>query len=164
MKEILDKLSSYNIFNFLFPGILFCVISKEIIGYNLILNDIITDAFFYYFVGLVISRIGSLVIEPILKKIKFVSFSKYSDFINASTKDEKIELLSENNNMYRTLISLILMISVLYCFHILENYFPIIIKLRWIFLVLFLLTLFLLSYRKQTKYIVDRVNHINEKE
>ena len=162
MKELLDKLSSYNIFNYLFPGILFCVISKTLIGYNLIIDDIVLGVFLYYFIGLTVSRMGSIVIEPVMRKTKFIIFAKYSDFITASKKDEKIELLSEVNNMYRTIISLILMISILYGFSILESHFPILIKFRWIILALFLFVLFLLSYRKQTKYIVDRVNRINE--
>ena len=58
MKELLDKLSSYNIFNYLFPGILFCVISKTLIGYNLIMDDIVLGVFLYYFIGLTISRMG----------------------------------------------------------------------------------------------------------
>jgi hypothetical protein len=164
MKEIIDKLSSYNIFNFLFPGIVFCVLSKEVIGYNLVLDNILMGVFLYYFVGLVISRIGSLILEPILKKVRFVTFSKYSDFLDASIKDVKIELLSETNNMYRTIISLIMMLAVSFGFHTLENYYPIFLQLRWILLAFFLLALFLLSYIKQTKYIADRVKYIKEKE
>ena len=32
MKDLLDKLSSYNIFNYLFPGIIFVVHSKQWFG------------------------------------------------------------------------------------------------------------------------------------
>lgn len=164
MKELFDKLSSYNIFNYLFPGILFCILSKEITGYNLLQNDIATGVFYYYFVGLVISKIGSVVVEPILKNAKFVVFSKYSDFIDASKKEPKIELFSEINNMYRTLISMIFLLIALRLYNILENTSPDIIKLRWICLTLFLFILFLFSYRKQTKYIANRVKHIAGKE
>jgi len=164
MKELIDKLSSYNLFNFLFPGIIFCIVSKKVVGYNLVLDDILIGLFLYYFVGLVLSRIGSLFVEPILKKVKFAVFSNYSDFLNASTKDTKIELLSETNNMYRTIISLILMLAILRGYYILEKCYPFFIHLRWPILVIFLLVLFLLSYRKQTKYIADRVHHIIEKE
>ena len=78
MKELLDKLSSYNIFNYLFPGVLFVVFLSKVSNYDLIQKDIITGAFLYYFIGLVISRVGSLFIEPFLKRIKFLKFSDYS--------------------------------------------------------------------------------------
>ena len=67
MKELLDKLSSYNIFNYLLPGILFSVLASKTTELNLIQIDIILGVFVYYFIGLIISRIGSLIIEPILK-------------------------------------------------------------------------------------------------
>ena len=67
MKELLDKLSSYNLFNYLFPGILFVTIAKETTSLDLLQENIITGVFLYYFIGLVISRVGSLLIEPLLK-------------------------------------------------------------------------------------------------
>ena len=63
MKEIIDKLSSYNIFNYLLPGVLFVAIAKNFTEYNLILDNDFIGAFFYYFIGMVISRFGSLIIE-----------------------------------------------------------------------------------------------------
>jgi len=164
MKELLDKLSSYNIFNYLFPGIVFCFLSKEVAGYQLLSSDIVTGVFFYYLMGLIISRIGSIIIEPLFKKLTIVKFSTYSDFLNAANKDPKIELLSENNNMFRTLISLFFLLIVFKAFFILEQGCPIVKNYRWLIISMILLVLFALSYRKQTKYIVDRVNSINIKE
>ena len=91
MKDILQKLSSYNIFNYLLPGIVFVALLRLFTSYNLIVNEVIVGAFLYYFIGLIISRIGSLVIEPILKKTSLINFSDYGNFISASKKDEKIE-------------------------------------------------------------------------
>jgi len=157
MKELLDKLSTYNIFNYLFPGVLFVVILSKISNYNLLQEDIITGAFLYYFIGLIVSRVGSLFIEPFLKWIKFLKFSDYKKFISASKEDSKIELFSEINNMYRTLCSLFLLLSLT---KIYETYLA---DLKFfknydsIFIVVLLLLLFLFSYRKQTKYITKRV-------
>jgi hypothetical protein len=164
MKDLLDKLTSYNIFNYLFPGFLFGLLSKEVTGYNFLLHDVISGAFLYYFIGLVISRIGSLVIEPILRKVKFVVFSSYSDFIDASKKDDKIELLNESNNMYRTIISLLMSLAALRLYNYLETSILFLKPLRWVTILLILMPLFLYSYRKQTKYIFDRVKRITEKE
>ncbi len=159
MKELLDKLSSYNIFNYLLPGVLFTVILKSLTQYDFTQENIIIGAFVYYFIGLIVSRIGSLVIEPILRKTRFLRFSKYSDFISTSKKDDKIEVLSEVNNMYRTICSLLLLILILKLFEwgctkmdFLKNYDNHI-------LIVLLLGIFLFSYRKQTDYVRKRVEN-----
>src|ERR1700676_3643489 len=106
MNELLNKISSYNVFNYLLLGIVFSLLAGEIIHFPIAQKDILTAAFFYYFVGLVISRFGSLIIEPLLKAFCFVRFANYKDFVAASQKDPKLEILSEVNNTYRTLASL----------------------------------------------------------
>jgi hypothetical protein len=98
LKDLLSKLSSYNLFNYLLPGIIFVVLAKELTRFFFVQDDIILGAFLYYFIGMVISRFGSLIIEPLLKKISLLKFADYGDFVTASKKDEKIELLSEVNN------------------------------------------------------------------
>ena len=158
MKELLDKISSYNIFNYLLPGVLFSVIANKFTYYTIPLDNVIVATFVCYFIGLIVSRFGSLVIEPTLKKIGFLKFADYSDFISSSKKDSKIELFSEINNMYRTLTSLIVLTLLLKLYEFIEK------KVIWLsewspYILLFLLlTIFLLSYRKQTEYITKRIN------
>ena len=108
MNALLEKVSSYNIFNYLFPGIVFAVVADTLTTFSFIQEDIILGLFLYYFIGLVISRLGSIVIEPFLKRINFLQHADYTNFIDASKTDNKIELFSEINNMYRTLSSLLL--------------------------------------------------------
>lgn len=108
LKDLIGKLSSYNLFTNLLPGILFVALLRELTNLNLIFEPIFLGLFLYYFIGIVINRIGSLVIEPILRKIKFLTFIDYSKFVKASKMDEKIEILSENNNMCRSLVALCL--------------------------------------------------------
>ena len=159
MKEIIDKISSYNLFNYLFPGIIFVIILREITNYDLVQEDNILGAFLYYFIGLIISRFGSLIIGKILqsKKFKFIKFADYSEFILASDKDKKIELFSEINNMYRTLISLfcLLLFSILY--QKISDWLNISESLSYILLIISLIILFVFSYRKQTSFITKRV-------
>jgi hypothetical protein len=90
MKEFLDKLSSYNLFNYLLPGIVFVVLSEALTQYSLVQDDIVIGIFLYYFVGLVISRFGSLAIEPMLKRVSFLQFAEYKEFVAACKEDEKI--------------------------------------------------------------------------
>jgi len=160
MSEFLSKLSSYNIFNYLFPGVLFAAIGNEITSYSFIQKDIVIGVFVYYFVGMVVSRIGSLVIEPVLKWVGVVKFAPYNDFVSASQVDEKIELLSEVNNSYRTLISLFTCLLALKLFEIISNYINVGSTLFLLTVITLLLWLFIHSYRKQSNYITQRISRI----
>lgn len=150
MKDILSKLSSYNLFNYLFPGILFVIVGGKVTQYPLIQQDIIIGVFLYYFIGLVVSRFGSLVIEPLLRGISFLHFADYRDFVAASKKDEKLELLSEVNNTYRTLCSLFTLLLLLKLYEVIETKLPFLAEWNTLVLLVLLLIMFLFSYRKQT--------------
>ncbi len=157
MKEIIDKISSYNFFNYLLPGILFVIFSKEITKYSFIQSDLVIGVFLYYFIGLIISRFGSLVIEPILKWIHFLEFADYKQFVSASKKNPKIEVLSETNNMYRTIASMLILLLLLKIYELVTT------KIQWLsiwtpyILIVLLLIMFLCSHKKQTQYITKRV-------
>lgn len=157
MKELLDKISSYNIFNYLLPGIVFTAWFSQL--YDLTLNNInvVLDAFICYFFGLVVSRFGSIVIEPIIKFFKIVKYDSYSRFIKASKKDEKLDVLSETNNMYRTFIALFCLIGLIYCYSWIESKLSWLEDLRMLITIILLIVLFLLSFKKQTKFINDRI-------
>ncbi len=157
MKDLIEKLSTYNLFNYLFPGIVFAVILNATTQYSLLQENLILGFFVYYFVGLIISRFGSLVIEPLLKKLSFLKFSNYNDFVAASKKDGKIELLSEVNNMYRTICSLLILLIVLKLYEQIEIHFSILRDWDAYILILLLLSMFLFSYKKQTNYITKRI-------
>ena len=150
MKDLLEKLSSYNIFNYLFPGVLFAAFGDRLTSYSMLVDNIIIGAFVYYFYGLVISRFGSLLLEPLLKRLKFLSFAPYPEFIRASKIDSKVELFSETNNMYRTLLSVFICLMLLRSFEFLETTYPTISKYSSSLAIFLLAVLFLFSYRKQT--------------
>lgn len=144
-------------FNHLLPGIIFAVLAGEIIHYPIVQRDILTKAFLYYFLGLVVSRFGSLVIEPLLKRLSFVRFGDYKDFIAASKKDAQLEVLSEANNTYRTLSSLFSLLLMLKVYVKIEGRFPFLREWDATILAVLLLVMFLFSYRKQTSYITKRI-------
>lgn len=157
---ILSKISSYNIFNFLFPGVVFCYMVDEFTPYKVLQDDLVVGFFLYYFAGLVISRIGSLFIEYFLRKVNWLEFGEYNQYIEASKKDNDIVVLSEQNNMLRTLLTAFIVFIIIKLYSLLpvlactdakseiENW------ILWIFLTL----LFLFSYRKQTKIIKERID------
>lgn len=157
MKDILSKLSSYNLFNYLLPGIIFVVSASKFTRYSFIQQDIIIGLFLYYFIGLVISRFGSLAIEPFLQRLSFLKFADYNDFVAASKKDEKLELLSEVNNTYRTLCSLFVLMLLLKIYERIEDRFSALKDWNGVLLVALLLAIFLFAYRKQTNYITKRI-------
>jgi hypothetical protein len=162
MDKLLEKLTSYNLFNYLLPGIIFSVLLEKTTSYSIIHKDIIIEAFLAYFLGLVISRISSIVIEPLLKKIKFVKFAEYKDYVLASESDKKIELLSESNNMYRVFISLFFILTTIVLYEkFLQN---ILVGYTSYIVIIGLLILFLFSYRKQTSYITKRIEIFKDKE
>jgi hypothetical protein len=138
----------------LLPGTLFVAAAERISDHRVSQSNIVVAFFIYYFVGLVISRIGSLVVEPLAKKTKFVKFAPYKDFVQACTQDEKIELLSEQNNTYRTLCALILSVGLLKLYDLVIAQWSLPGKT---IVTIALFALFASSYRKQTSYVRQRV-------
>lgn len=162
MSDFLDKLSSYNLFNYLLPGTLFAGIGTAYSSYDFIHDNLFVAVFFFYFIGLVISRLGSLALEPLLKKFKFLEYADYPAYVRASLKDKTLGQLSETNNMYRTLCSFILCLIFLVGFDALSDMFPIVRESAPYLLVAGLLLLFLFSYQKQTRYVVARIRATND--
>ncbi len=158
MKELIDKLSSYNLFNYLLPGVLFAVVATELTTFNFLIENVLVGAFVYYFYGVVISRIGSLLLEPALKRFKIIEFAPYSEFIEAAKQDPTIVTLSEQNNSYRSLAALLFCLIVLFGIDLLQTYFMINAHLLDLIAVLILFALFLASYYKQTTYIKKRIS------
>ncbi|MFP4097886.1 MAG: hypothetical protein ACLFU1_03780 [Alphaproteobacteria bacterium] len=157
MNELLEKLSSYNLFNYLVPGVVFSVLAEYITSYKLIHDEIVIAVFIFYFVGLVVSRFGSVVLEPILKKIGFVQFAEYKDYIKTSESDDELKTLSEVNNSYRTYSAAFVLLLFFKMYEFLSLQFFWLSNLGPYMLITFVLAMFLFAYRKQTKYIFRRI-------
>lgn len=157
VKEIIEKLSTYNIFNYLLPGVIFVIISKEYIGYNFTQNDILLAGFLNYFIGMFISRFGSVILEPLLRITNFIKFEDYKNFVAASKKDNKIELLSEVNNSYRTICSMCLLLILVNLYSKFIDDMNKSSQIDFYIVILIILIMFLFAYRKQTNYVVKRV-------
>ncbi|HQR50676.1 MAG TPA: hypothetical protein PKW44_03465 [Methylophilaceae bacterium] len=160
MKDLLDKLSSYNIFNYLLPGVLFAVFVDELTSFHISQKDIAVGVFVYYFFGSVVSRIGSLLIEPLLRKLRIAKFAPYEDFVRVSKTDPKMEILSEVNNMYRTICSLMFCVGVVALYDRACASWPALRAVAPDVLIIGLFFLYLLSYRKQTAYITRRIEAV----
>ncbi len=157
MVDLLSKISSYDLFNYLLTGIIFVILADKLTCYSFIQQDIAIGLFVYYFIGLVVSRIGSLVIEPFLRFMAFIKFEPYKNFLEASEKDKKIELLSEVNNTYRTFCSVFAILFLLKLYGWIQCRFTHLKDWDLTILVALLLVIFLFAYRKQTGFLTDRI-------
>lgn len=161
MEKIIDKLTTYNIFNYLLPGIIFVILLEYFIEINLIIENNFVGAFLYYFIGMTISRIGSLIIAPIIRWTKLIKYAKYKDYVPASIKDSKIELLSEVNNMYRTFMTLFFVLLFAKLYFVIEAKLGLSITTSKTLLIVGLTILYIFSYRKQTSFVKERVEANN---
>lgn len=161
MGGIFEKLDSYQILTNLLPGAFFGLTLKFFFGLTLSTQNVGEDIVVYYFMGLIINRIGSLAVEPILKKLHFINYAPYPDFARATKADSKIDTLSETNNYTRSLLTCVLLLPVIRILHALSlkwTWF----SLNWEWGAIALLgVLFLFAYRKQTNYVHKRVEAVN---
>lgn len=157
VKNIFEKLSSYQLFNFFYLGAIFILLIKYH-GLD-IMSEMSTGIFLLssHFMGLTLSRIGSLIIEDSMIYSHFIEEFDYKEYANAEKKDSKIQLLLEIANTYRTLSATFLVLTILIlAFH----FFPISCMsprccLGLLYFLLFLL--FAIAFKKQYKYLIKRI-------
>jgi hypothetical protein len=165
MGELAKQLSSYNLLNYLLTGVAFVVLAKAFTTFSFVQNDLAVGVFVYYLIGMIVSRVGSLVVEPTLQAIKikgkkFIVFAPYEDFVVASSKNAKLEILSEENNVYRSVLAAILCVLLLRLVQAIEQWWPSATAANpWVLLAA-LLVLFVFAYWKQVGYIRKRVEAI----
>ena len=157
--KIVDKLSAYQFFNYFFPGVLFNCCVEQIMSYKIVPDAILYRVFVYYITGMILSRLGSTIIEPLYKKACFVVYAKYKNFLEASVNDSKLDILVLENNTYRTLIATFISLLLLFLIDQIQwlhdkYQHPISIAIYMFLLVL----LFSLSFRKQTDFIRRKVH------
>lgn len=175
VKSAFEKISGYDIFNNFLPGIVFCYLVERTTRITIANGSVLENLFVYYFVGLIISRVGSVLIESVLRNIKIKSKTQkskepllkktaYSRYEEASEKKPKIIVLSEKNNIYRTVTALLCMLLAVklydsFLYELILTYEKVGNIVLFIVVCVSLIILFLVSYVKQTKYVVDSVEN-----
>ncbi len=105
MDKLLDKLSTFNIFNYFVPGVVFAFLVSKTTQYDLLIEENwFISLPFYYFCGLVLSSLGSK-LSDWLQWIHLISPRKsesYKEYLEAKKEDPDISLLAEVRNMTRT--------------------------------------------------------------
>ncbi len=160
MDKFLNKLSEYHFIQSLVPGMIFTYCSKMFYEINFLTDKPVYDFIVILIIGIIISRIGSIIVEPILRKLKILKFCKYTDYVEASQKDSFIKNLSETNNLYRAIIATFLVLPVERLYIFLRERFLWINEWSYLILSVLFIVLFIFSYRKQTKYIKERVDEV----
>lgn len=158
LAAFLGRISNYNLLNNLIPGAILCVLLKYLVGYDFMSVGTLELLVIFYFVGMVNGRIGSLIVECILIKVHFVTLRDHKLFVAAEQKDKKIVYLSESNNMYRSMISVAFTVLLAKLYHVsVDLQWDWGNITEWVVLVAILI-LFACAYRKQTNYIVSRID------
>lgn len=156
---IFNKISSYNILNYLIPGTVLCLLLECLLEWNFLkFGNWYEAGIVFYFVGMVNSRIGSLVVEPILKKFWGSKFCGYRDYVVAEKSDSVIAKLNMENNVFRSFISVSFVLLVAMGWDALIGACPELQSCGKVLIVVGLLILFVCAYLKQVGYISRRVN------
>ena len=152
-----EKISEYNLFNYLLPGSVFLVSWRYVSGAVPFENSILLFLISAYFLGMVLSRIGSLVIEPVLLWARFVRFCDYGEFVRAEVMDPKLTTLSQENNTYRSMTAVFCVLLLAKAALLVRPQFALWDRAAGWGCLVALLVLFACSHRKQCRYIVKRV-------
>ena len=163
MDKLIDKISNYHLFNNLIPGYLFLIISSYILEKNIISSNLLFTTVLAYFIGIIISRISSLIIEPLIIKIRKVEKKDYSEYVCAANKDDKIEIFNQDCNMYRSLCTLMIIeiiLKICDAFNFIKFFKNDYMQIIILFCLAFM---FAMSYVKQIKYICSRISVVNQK-
>lgn len=164
---MLSAIPVYNLLTNLIPGTMLAILLKFFVeGCNVfsITDNTWMLAVILYFMGVINSRISSLIFEPMIKQIKFVKYASHEDYTKAELKDEsgKLTLLNQANNEYRSYLSVFAIVIVLKLLFLSTTVKEFVTNYNsWIVLGCGLL-LFLCSHRKQVSYITSRINLLNE--
>lgn len=160
MNSLLERISLYNIFNYLLPGVLFAAIGTSISAFQFLADDIVIAAFLCYLYGLVISRIGSLLLEPLLRLLDSNHHVSYEEFITPVRINSKVETLLEQANTYRSLAAMFLCLLILVPIEKLLGFSPTLAAYAPFGGLLLLSALFIWSYRKQSGYVAARAKAV----
>lgn len=160
MKEFIGALNSYHVLNFLVPGVLLVFFLDTFSNTSLVQDNAFIGVFLYYFIGMVLSRIGSLLIEPIFKVLSIFNPYDYKDYIKASLVDSRISGLQEVSNMYRGLMSMSLVLLIIFIFQPSNLVFE---GDNYVYAFFFLLIfIFSFAWQKQVGYISKNIDVLKE--
>lgn len=152
-----EKLSSYNLITNLVPGAVLAVALRSA-GIPLVTPDEV-GAFLVlaYALGAISSRLGSLLLDPVLEYIKVLPEKDYPAFVKANRADAKLDTLVETANGYRTFATAGLLFFAILGLYTAGKRLHVGTDLFVILSAAVVTALFIFSYRKQFRYVASRV-------
>lgn len=155
VNSLFNRLSSYQILAILLPG-------ASLLGYMkfYLSIEIKVDENVWWFLlssyvtGVILSRIGSVVIEGIMKKFSYIKKYDVQRYLIKRKDDDLVETLLSFANLYRSFSAVFLVLPII---SILCGYNPFKYYLIY-FLYIMLLILFINSFYKQYKYFCNAVD------
>ena len=151
---VAEKLSSYRFFNFIIPGAVFLGFLK----YHSVSIKVDTNIWWFllasYFCGILISRVGSILIEEPLKFINIIQGYDVKTYIRKQKEDSLVGIMLELANTYRTVCALFSLLLAYTIFTFPWNCSTI----KIVLVELFFIVLFLLSFCKQYRYFIKSLS------
>ena len=156
MEAFLKLFNQYDIRVNFIPGFTVYFLLK-MNGFDFMTNSELEKVILCYVMGIIVSRLGSILVEYSCKKIGCIKFEPYKLYMAASEKNGRIEVLSETNNLYRSMVAVFL-VDLLYLLSVCD------IDMGKLAIPVAGVILFLMSYVKQTKYISENIVNTIKKE
>lgn len=162
-EKLIEQVSDYELLNNIVPGALYVVMTERLTSFRPTSGNVWPDIVIYYFAGMVIGRLGSLCLEPIIKRITKTTGEPHADYVMAEQYDSQVRKLSAINNMYRTYASASLCLALTVGFDQVSKLIPSIGLSSHVVAIaacILLMILFACSYKKQTELVASRVRAI----
>lgn len=161
--KLLEKMSAYQVLNYLIPGSVLVVLLKHLVGIDLLQFSTWELLIVCYFIGMVNGRLASLLLGPLLKKSHFVIEEPYECFLRAEKVDSKVQVLSDIYVLFRSLANaMILLLIVFIMHHFVSPCSWFWHNINWISMI-GLGVLFLFATRKQADFVSKRIKENNKK-
>lgn len=157
-----DKLDAYNLVANLVPGAAlvyalnfskFPTPSPDDLGAFLLVS---------FVAGVMTNRLGSLVLDPLLRNLKFLHKKDYKAFVLSQRVDPKLDTIVANTGLYRTFVAAALIFIFLLISDGLIDYFMLSGEVVFIMFVVMGLLVSLFALRKEDNYIHERISAKDE--
>lgn len=162
MSELLSKISSYNLYNYLLVGFVYNMLLCHYTQLGYVDESILKTLIVCYVMGLFIAKLASLFLEPLLIRLhwnnkKFLKWRNKNEYLEASFKDAKIPILLEEANVCRNIAMpiFVFFICLLYDKYV-SIYIYMIVAECLFYVIAFFICIF--SYKKKIRQISDRID------
>ena len=91
MGKFIEKLDSYELMTSLLPGTFFCISLRIFCGLEFPTENMVEEIVIYYFVGLIINRVGSIIVKPCLLKVNVIKDGKVLGTLNKDTLELEVD-------------------------------------------------------------------------